>query len=105
MYKKIAGMLVAAATTIAFGIGIAPTASAVTYLTQSNLSTACQLAHQQLGWSAHLEFPNQGGYGWRCWADYSAVRSGVNIEGYCQVYGPGPHARGGSTAYNWYCDA
>lgn len=97
-------MLASVATVGSLGMVVAPPATAATgNLTQSDLTSACRLKEGTNGWTAHLEFPNQGGYGWRCWADLSAVRKGVDIENYCQYY-YGLHARGGSTAYNWRCD-
>lgn len=92
------------ATTAAMGsvLGVAPAAQAA-YGVDMNL--ACQYTMGRLGARANLDYPSQGGYGWRCYVPGNSQlgRPGVNIEGWCQAT-YGLHARGGSTAYNWRCD-
>lgn len=94
-----------AAATLAVGVGALVAGSGVANAAEPvDMNIACQVTHGQIGWRATLSYPNQGGWGWRCYLVGNAGDlKGVNIEKYCQdIYGL--HARGGSTAYNWRCD-
>lgn len=104
MHKRIAGIAAGLAAVVSVGFAQAPIASAVVYLDQGDLTTACRLAKGNSNWTAQLTYPSQGGYGWRCVQTVGGSITGVNIEGFCQYYFSN-HARGGSTAYNWYCGA
>ena len=100
--RKRASVLLATAVALVVAVfGLAPAAQA-SYTVE--MHAVCQLNYSNLGYRATLAYPNQGGFGWRCYLmGGGGGLLNANIEEWCDtVYGL--HARGGSTAYNWRCD-
>jgi len=103
MRNRLAAILMSGVAALGLGVVAAPAANAAVLMDQGQLSLACQYKNGSSAWYAVLDYPSQGGFGWRCHYRGAGYITGVDIEYYCwNVYGL--HARGGSTAYNWRCD-
>lgn len=104
-----------AAIALAIG-GTLAVASPAMALSSGELTQACRTqAHGtnhdfQAGWTAHLYYPSQGVYGWKCyyndgwpWA-INGTKYNLSVQGWCdREYGNDAHFSNQSDAYSWYC--
>lgn len=105
--KRLVAFIVGAAIA---GTGVLTSASPASALSSLEMTQACKLQHGQEGWTAHLYYPNQGVYGWRCyynnapWAVSLNERRNLSVQNWCsRIYAQNAYFRNQSDAYSWYC--